>query len=64
MIFKLLKDFLRRSGGTVLLEHPDTVRKVCEASLKTSTGDSAVDKLERTAQALRLCFRGKIFSLE
>lgn len=37
----------------MLLEHPDVPRKVCQAALKTSTGDSAVDKLERTAQALR-----------
>lgn len=62
MIFKLLKNFLCRSGVAVLLEHPDIARKVCKAALKTPAGDSAVDKLERTAQALRLYFQGKIFT--
>lgn len=33
-------------------EHPNINRNVFEAALKTSIEDSAVDKLERTAEAL------------
>lgn len=59
MIFKLFKKIF--FVGQVLLEHPGIARKVCKDDLKTSKGDSAVHKVERAAQALRLYFQGKIF---
>lgn len=47
----------------MLLEHPNINRKVCETALKTSVVGSTVDKLERTAEALRVYFQGKMFTL-
>ncbi|KAM6198153.1 uncharacterized protein WM294_007606 [Sarcoramphus papa] len=47
-----------RSGATVLLQHPNINRKVCKTALKTIIAGSVVDKLERTAEALRVYFQG------
>lgn len=55
--------FLCRSGATVLREHPNINRKVLKTALKTSVGDSAVDTSERTAEALRVDFQGKMITL-
>ncbi|CAM9391332.1 unnamed protein product, partial [Bubo scandiacus] len=45
------------SGATALLGHPNINKKVCKTALKTSIVGSAVGKLGRTAEALRIYFQ-------